>query len=72
LAARFPNLLFIATSNFPDAIDSAFLSRADAVEHIPLPDRDGCRRILSGTVLALASLYPSVAGILDDPLFEEA
>lgn len=72
LAARFPNLLFIATSNFPDAIDSAFLSRADSVEYIPLPDREACKRILSGTVLALAGLYPPVAAILDDPLFEEA
>lgn len=72
LAARYPNLLFIATSNFPDAIDSAFLSRADAIETIPLPDGDGCRRILSDTVLALASLYPDAAGIMDDPLFEEA
>lgn len=72
LAARYPNLLFIATSNFPDAIDGAFLSRADSIEEIPLPDGDGCRRILSDTVLALASLYPEVAGILDDPLFAQA
>ena len=72
LAARFPNLLFIATSNFPDAIDEAFLSRADSIEVVPLPDDDGCRRILADTVLALAALYPEVAGILDDPLFDEA
>lgn len=72
LAARYPNLLFIATSNFPDAIDEAFLSRADSIEVVPLPDDDGCRRILADTVLALAALYPEVAGILDDPLFEQA
>lgn len=72
LAARYPQLLFIATSNFPGAIDSAFLSRADLVETIPLPDADGCRRILMDTVLALATLYPEVASILDDPFFEEA
>lgn len=72
LAARYPELLFIATSNFPGAIDSAFLSRADSVEVIPLPDADGCRRILADTVLAVATLYPEVAAILDDPLFDQA
>ncbi len=72
LAARYPNLLFLATSNFPSAIDEAFLSRADLIEAVPLPDREGCRRILADTVLALASLYPEAAGILDDPLFDLA
>lgn len=72
LAARFPNLLFIATSNFPASIDEAFLSRADLIEEVPLPDRDGCRRILADTVLALATIHPEVAAILDDPIFDLA
>ena len=35
LADRFPELLFIATSNFPQAVDTAFTSRADLVLTIP-------------------------------------
>ena len=46
LADKHPNLLFLATSNFPQAVDSAFTSRCDLVVHIPLPDQDACRRIL--------------------------
>lgn len=72
LAARYPNLLIVATSNFPEAIDAAFLSRADLVETLPLPDADGCSRILSDTVLALAAHYPSLAGLLQQPEFAEA
>src|SRR5580704_16251293 len=46
LADRFPELLFIATSNFPQAVDTAFTSRAALVLNIPLPDRDAFARIL--------------------------
>ena len=38
LADMYPNLLFIATSNFPEAIDSAFSSRCDLVLEIPCPN----------------------------------
>ena len=38
LAEAHQNLLFIATSNFPEAVDSAFISRCDLVMEIPLPD----------------------------------
>ena len=72
LAARYPNLLFLATSNFPEAIEAAFLSRADVVEIIPLPDAGGCRQILTDTVLALATHFPRVADLIDHPDFDEA
>ncbi len=29
LAERYPDLLFLATSNFPQAVDAAFMSRCD-------------------------------------------
>ena len=44
LADQHPNLLFIATSNFPQAVDSAFTSRCDLVMTIPLPDSEACGR----------------------------
>src|ERR1700704_5656877 len=46
LAERYPDLLFLATSNFPEAVDAAFTSRCDLVMQVPLPDREACGRIL--------------------------
>lgn len=70
LAERYPSLLFIATSNFEGAIDEAFLSRADLVLTIPLPNADARRDILISTLLGLAQTYPSATGISKSPEFE--
>ena len=43
-----------------DALDDAFLSRSDAAIHVPLPDRDGLRKILSSTLSALGDEYPGL------------
>jgi AAA+ superfamily predicted ATPase len=72
LGALYPNLLFIATSNFTRAIDHAFVSRADLVEHIDLPNADACREILESAVGALAEAFPKVKGVVRDPAFGEA
>ena len=72
LAAQYPSLLFIATSNFQEAIDQAFLSRADLVETIGLPTPDACERILSDTVLAIAEVHPNLKQIVNDPAFRTA
>lgn len=72
LAARFPNLLFVATSNFTRAVDSAFLSRADLVETIDLPGREACREILSTTVSSLARSFPNLGSVISEPEFERA
>ena len=69
LAASYPRLLFIGTSNFEGAIDPALLSRADFVETIPLPSPDIAERILRSAVEALACEYPSVSQILTHPDF---
>lgn len=60
LAERFPNLLFIATSNFPQAVDSAFTSRCDLVLQVPLPDRAACAKILGDCLNGLAKTYPAI------------
>jgi AAA+ superfamily predicted ATPase len=72
LAAAHPQLLFIATSNFTRAIDLAFISRADLVEYVPLPNAEACRTILTTGVKALAATFPKVAGVLNDRAFEKA
>ncbi|CAM5491740.1 AAA family ATPase [Novosphingobium sp. FGD1] len=60
LAERHNNLLFIATSNFPQAIDSAFTSRCDLVLEIPLPDKHACELILRDCLNGLAKIYPAI------------
>jgi SpoVK/Ycf46/Vps4 family AAA+-type ATPase len=72
LADSHPELLFIATSNFPEAIDEAFLSRADLIINIDLPGPEACRAILISTVEALAEAFPKTRNILSEPDFEKA
>jgi pachytene checkpoint protein 2 len=72
LAAQFTQLLFIATSNFPEAIDRAFLSRADLIVTVGMPDAEACRRILTSTVESLAVAFPKAQHLLSQPEFDEA
>lgn len=72
LAAEYPHLLFVATSNFPQAIDAALLSRADLVLTIPLPGPETAAAILRDSVRALAQAFPEVKRVLDDPRFAAA
>ena len=71
LAAEQPNLLFIATSNFPKAIDRAFVSRSDMVMEIGLPDRTACREIITSALTAFSESYPTSRGLLRDREFEK-
>ncbi len=61
LAASHPNLLFIATSNFPQAIDDAFTSRCDLVIDVPLPGPDAVAQILDSCLRAIAQQFPMVS-----------
>ena len=72
LAAKFPQLLFIATSNFAQAIDEAFVSRADLTVEIGKPNAEACRAILTETVEGLAAAFPPVKAILKERDFESA
>lgn len=67
LAGTYPDLLFVATSNFPGAIDDAFLSRADLIVRVDLPDADACQTILMKTLEALANAYPDLKKLVHDP-----
>jgi len=70
LAERFPQLLFIATSNFPQAVDSAFTSRCDLVMQIPLPDREACGRILADCLSGLSKTYANIGKLITSPHFD--
>lgn len=60
LASRFPNLVFIATSNFEAALDPAFVSRADLVVQIDRPTEEACEAILTDTLNAMGEQWPAL------------
>lgn len=69
LAETHHNLLFIATSNFPQAVDAAFTSRCDLVLEIPMPGAAACEQILRECLMGLAQTYPSIADLAIGPGF---
>ena len=71
LAEQHPNLLFLATSNFPEAVDAAFTSRCDLVVQVPLPNREACRRILEDCLTGLGKIYPAIANLPSAPGFDK-
>lgn len=72
LAANSPQLLFVATSNFPEAIDQAFISRSDFLAFITRPSEEACRTIFFDTVKALAEHFPAVQALIGRPEMYEA
>ncbi len=60
------DLLVLATSNFPKAIDGAFTSRCDLVVTIPLPDETACYSILKHTIEGMASEFKGLKQLLRD------
>jgi SpoVK/Ycf46/Vps4 family AAA+-type ATPase len=69
LAASAPNLAILATSNFPQAIDPAFLSRLDMTFELGIPDADTAAAILKdalgevGSTVDAAGQAKAVAAI---------
>jgi AAA+ superfamily predicted ATPase len=70
LAEKYPDLLFVATSNFPESVDEAFTSRCDLVMPIPKPDREGCARILMDCLKGLGATFPAITKLLDSKQFD--
>jgi AAA+ superfamily predicted ATPase len=59
-------VLFVTTTNFIEAVDEAFLSRADLVMRFALPDRDTIARILASALTELAVQFPPLAPLPRD------
>jgi AAA+ superfamily predicted ATPase len=62
-----PHLLFVATSNFAETLDAAFLSRCDTAIHVPLPNRDALHQILRETLVVLSNHFPAVQSLTQSP-----
>lgn len=67
LTRRAPHLFFVVTSNYPEGLDAAFLSRADVVLDIGLPDAEALQRILGDTLRAWGAAYPGIERLADGP-----
>lgn len=73
LARTHRDLMILATTNFPEALDGALRSRADLVVPVPLPDARARHVILADTIAAIGEQFPlSVPSIVDSDEFEEA
>jgi SpoVK/Ycf46/Vps4 family AAA+-type ATPase len=60
IARKLPAVLFVTTTNFIDAIDEAFLSRADLVMHFALPSVQTIADILQHSLAELAVQWPAL------------
>src|SRR3954467_6015408 len=66
VAKKLPSVLFVTTTNFMEAVDEAFLSRADLVMRFALPDADTIAKILESALRELAVQWPAVLGLAED------
>jgi AAA+ superfamily predicted ATPase len=66
LATAHPRIVFVATTNFPDAVDEAFLSRADLVLNLDLPDEVTIAAILRRTLAELAGMWEGTRPLVAD------
>lgn len=71
LAGEYPDLLFIATSNFEGAVDAALLSRADLILRVEKPNAEACSAILIDTLDIMGAKWKKLAQIHQHPRFKE-
>lgn len=66
VAVSHPRVLFVSTTNFLSAVDDAFLSRADLVMNIGLPDESTVAAIIRHSLAELARLWPGLRHLAQD------
>lgn len=66
LAATFPGAVVVTTTNFLSAVDEAFLSRADLVVELALPDLAARAQIIAAALADLALLWPALKELAED------
>ena len=67
IAKKLPSVLFVTTTNFIEAVDTAFLSRADLVMRFSLPDVETIGRILDSAIRELAVQWPVLEPMTREP-----
>lgn len=71
LAEKCPDLLILATSNFPRAIDEAFVSRVDLLLNVPKPTEEARLEILLDTLSGMGEVFPSIGDLASPELLGE-
>lgn len=66
LTREHPHILLLATTNYPEAVDAALMSRADLVETFPLPGPEARAEIIADTLAGLATHWPPIAKLKRD------
>lgn len=66
VARNWPNVTFVATTNYEAGVDAAFLSRADLVEHVGTPGAVAVRAILADTITELTGTNELEGPSLDE------
>lgn len=66
IAKKLPSVLFVTTTNFIEAVDEAFLSRADLVMKFALPDPATVAKILESAIGELAVQWPALVALAKD------
>jgi AAA+ superfamily predicted ATPase len=66
IAKTLPSVLFVTTTNFMEAVDEAFLSRADLVMRFALPDVETIAKILESALGELAVQWPALLPLTKD------
>src|SRR3954465_1609945 len=66
IAKNLPSVLFVTTTNFMEAVDEAFLSRADLVMNFALPDAATIEKILASALGELAVQWPALQAMSQD------
>jgi pachytene checkpoint protein 2 len=61
------HIYVVATSNFTEALDDAFMSRADITVTMPLPGEKAITQILAETLDGFATAYPALSAVATDP-----
>lgn len=63
LTRKHRNVLLVATTNFPQAVDRALMSRADWIEDIPLPGPEARTEIITDVLDLLTTTWPGVSDL---------
>ncbi len=66
VAAAQPRLAFVVTTNFVDALDEAFVSRADLFVELTLPDMVTRAQIVARSIAELALHWPELIALAQD------
>jgi pachytene checkpoint protein 2 len=71
VAAAHPTVVFVVTTNFVSVVDEAFLSRADLILELELPDAETRAAIIRSALAEVAAHWPALRTLAEDAALHE-